>query len=63
MIDNMNPNSQFHPYLPMNEIPAVERRQAGLSSKIREYARANPAVVLGALAALAIGVGLLRRRV
>jgi hypothetical protein len=83
MVDNMNPNSQFHPYQPMSETPAIERQQGGLGSildklgglggirnfnmndslgKVREYARANPSVVLGGLAALAIGAGLLRKR-
>lgn len=87
MVDNMNPNSQFHPYQPMSETPAIERQQGGLNGilggilgklgglgglskvnmngslgKVREYARANPSVVLGGLAALAIGAGLLRKR-
>jgi hypothetical protein len=76
MVDNVNPNSQFHPYQPMNDTPASERQQGGLGSilgklggmrnvninSIREYARAKPGVVLGGLAALAIGAGLLRRR-
>lgn len=87
MVDNVNPNSQFHPYQPMNEIPASERQQGGLGSilgsvlgklggtgslsnvnmngslgKVREYARAKPGVVLGGLAALVIGAGLLRKR-
>ncbi len=25
MVDNVNPNSQFHPYQPINDTPAVER--------------------------------------
>ena len=83
MIDNVNPNSQFHPYQPMNDTPATERQQSGLGAilgklgglgglrnvnmndtlgKVREYARAKPGVVLGGLAALVIGAGLLRRR-
>jgi hypothetical protein len=94
MVDNVNPNSQFHPYQPMNETPATERPQGGLNGilggilgklggvgglgsignsmrnvnvngslgKVREYARAKPGVVLGGLAALAIGAGMLRRR-
>jgi len=87
MVDNVNPNSQFHPYQPMNETPAAERQQDGLGAlingvlgklggtgslsnvnmngslgKVREYARAKPGVVLGGLAALAIGAGLLRKR-
>ena len=80
MVDNVNPNNQFHPYQPMNETPAIERQQGGLNGilgsvlgrlggagnnslgKVREYARAKPGVVLGGLAALAIGAGLLRKR-
>lgn len=79
MVDNVNPNSQFHPYQPMNDTPAAERQQGGLGgilgrlgglggmrnvnmNSVREYARAKPGVVLGGLAALAIGAGLLRRR-
>lgn len=31
MVDNMNPNSQFHPYQPMSETPAIERQQGGLN--------------------------------
>ena len=65
MVDNMNPNSQFHPYQPVNDTPAVERMKNALPGgldKFREYARSKPGVVLGGLAALAIGAGLLRRR-
>ena len=72
MVDNVNPNSQFHPYQPVNDTPAAERlKQVGTGfgdtlngslSKVRDYARTKPGVVLGGLAALAIGVGLLRKR-
>jgi len=86
MVDNINPNSQFHPYQPVNDTPAAERPLGGLGSilnkvgmgglgdrmgnvrvgdsinKVRDYARAKPGVALGALAALAIGAGLMRRR-
>ena len=69
MIDNVNPSSQFHPYQPVNDTPASERRQGGLSdtlngslNKVRDYARSNPGVILGGLAALAIGAGLMRKR-
>lgn len=67
MVDNVNPNSQFHPYQPMNDTPAAERMKNALPSglgldKFREYARSKPGVVLGGLAALAIGAGLMRRR-
>ena len=73
MVDNVNPNSQFHPYQPVNDMPASERQQGGLRGmlgstlnsslgSVREYAKAKPGVVLGGLAALAIGAGLLRKR-
>ena len=76
MVDNMNPNSQFHPYQPVNETPNAERSAGrfpnlgSLSSmnwqdpvnKARDYARSNPAKAIGALAALAIGAGLMRGR-
>jgi hypothetical protein len=79
MVDNMNPNSQFHPYQPVNETPNAERRPSvlgglgnlgnlrnmdwqGSVNKARDYARNKPGVALGALAALAIGAGLLRGR-
>ena len=61
MIDNVNPSSQFHPYQPMNDTPASELVRSGLD-KVREFARAKPAVVLGGLAALVIGAALMRRR-
>jgi hypothetical protein len=68
MIDNLNPTSQFHPYTPMNDTPATERLstvRSGVSGKLdnlRAYARQNPGRVLGGLAALVIGAGLMRRR-
>jgi hypothetical protein len=69
MVDNMNPTNQFHPYQPMSDTPASERSPGRLGAnlndalgKVREYARAKPGVVLGGLAALAIGMGLMRRR-
>ena len=86
MVDNLNPNSQFHPYQPVNDTHASERSMGGLGgilnkigagglgdrmsnvrvsdsiNKVRDYARAKPGVALGALAALAIGAGLMRRR-
>ena len=63
MVDNISPNSQFHPYQPMNDIPAVERPMKGKLERFRQYARAKPGVVLGGLAALSIGAGLWWRRV
>ena len=69
MIDNVNPNSQFHPYQPIKDTPAAERQPSGLRDtingslgKVRDYARTNPGVVLGGLAALATGAGLMRKR-
>jgi len=77
MVDNINPTSQFHPYQPMKDMPIAEREPSGLSDmmskmrsidvnsslgKLRTYAQANPGKVLGGLAAVVIGLGLLRRR-
>jgi len=31
MVDNINPNSQFHPYQPMRATPNSELRGSGLS--------------------------------
>jgi len=77
MVDNLNPTSQFHPYQPMGDTPQSERSESGLAGmvkklgwadvneyvgKLRSYARANPAKVLGALVAVALGLGLLRKR-
>jgi hypothetical protein len=62
MIDNVNPNSQFHPYQPMNDTPASERRTKSSLDKVRDYTRVKPGIILGGLAALAIGAGLLRKR-
>jgi hypothetical protein len=96
MVDNMNPNTQFHPYQPETSTPAVEKPVTGFGSilqrvgidtrslgidtgslgslgnsmknmdvkgsveKARGYARANPGMVLGGLAAAVIGMGLMR---
>ncbi len=75
MIDNTNPNSQFHPYLPMDATPHSEMSGGGLSGMLKKigiddrsvdrargFAQKNPSMVLGGLAALAIGMGLMRRR-
>lgn len=92
MVDNVNPNTQFHPYQPQDATPQADRvSQSGLggilsrfgidSSKIgalggnlknidvrgqldraRAAAQKNPSLVLGGLAALAIGAGLMRKR-
>lgn len=77
MVDNLNPTSQFHPYQPMDDTPQSERPESGLAGmvkklgsadvneslgKLRRYARENPGKVLGGLAAVAIGLGLLLKR-
>ena len=75
MVDNVNPNSQFHPYQPMNATPNSEKTGSGLSGMLKKigidsgsverargFAQKNPSMVLGGLAALAIGMGLMRRR-
>lgn len=92
MVDNTNPTSQFHPYLPQDATPQTGNSPAsglgGILSKlgidqskigalggsmknvdvrghlnnVRGMAQRNPNLVLGGLAALAIGAGLLRRR-
>ena len=61
MVDNLNPTSQFHPYQPMNDIPNADRKNSSIR-KLRAYARANPGKLLGGIAAVVIGLGLLRRR-
>lgn len=88
MVDNVNPNTQFHPYQPQNAVPQTGApTSSGLSgilsrfgidqsklgalgntnlsghlTKARGMAQKNPGMVLGGLAALAIGAGLMRRR-
>jgi hypothetical protein len=73
MIDNTNPTNQFHPYQPPEE---QKRPLAGngfgdmlskagfgdILNKARTTARSNPGALLGGLAAVAIGAGLLRKR-
>jgi hypothetical protein len=70
MVDNLNPTSQFHPYQPMDDVPQSERIATKLGSadvneslrKLRSYAQANPGKILAGLAAVVIGLGLLRKR-
>jgi hypothetical protein len=70
MVDNVNPVSQFHPYQPQTATPNAEKLSRGglgaqLSGQLdraRTLARNNSGMVLGGLAALAIGAGLMRRR-
>ena len=69
MVDNVNPNSQFHPYQPMTETPVSEKLTGGLKGMLnnaqgsmQKLNAKNPALILGGLAALAIGMGLMRKR-
>lgn len=86
MVDNTNPNTQFHPYIPADAIPQTGKpvnQTTGLGgilgklgidsskfgalgganlNKVRGVAQNNGSLVLGGLAALAIGAGLMRRR-
>lgn len=61
MVDNVNPTNQFHPYQPMKETPVAERQPPSVLNKVRDYAKARPGMILGGLAAAAIGLGMLRR--
>lgn len=87
MVDNTNPTSQFHPYVPQDAVPqtgndmtsstglggilskfGIDQSKIGaLGSngqwgKVQNLARNNSGLVLGGLAALAIGAGLMRKR-
>jgi hypothetical protein len=86
MVDNMNPTSQFHPYVPQNATPqtgnpvssttglggilnklGIDQSKigalgSGSLGNVRTMARNNGGLVLGGLAALAIGAGLMRKR-
>lgn len=74
MVDNSIPTSQFHEYQRPEAIPHSEMERGGLGgmldkfgmdpriAKMRDFARQKPGAVLGGLAALVIGAGLLRRR-
>ena len=75
MVDNTNPTNQFHPYQPSTAVPHSEVRPSGLESMLnrvglnsksvenaRGWAQKNPSKVLGGLAALAIGLGMMRGR-
>ncbi len=75
MVDKISPTNQFHPYQPTDAIPHRDMPSGGLSSMMkriglgrgslasaRGVAQKNPGVVLGGLAALVIGAGLMRRR-
>ena len=67
MVDNSNPTNQFHPYQAPDVTPVADRELKGANwqgslNKVRDYARQNPGKALGALAALAIGAGLMRKK-
>ena len=74
MEDKLNPTSQFHPYQPPDTSAMGSGLRGGLGdmmrksgidgqiNKARDLARKNPGAVLGGLAALVIGAGLLRGR-
>jgi hypothetical protein len=64
MVDNTNPTSQFHPYQPpeMDKPPLAGNGFSDMLEKVRTTARNNPGALLGGLAAVAIGAGLLRKR-
>ena len=78
MVDNTNPTTQFHPYQPVNDVPQADRPVAtglggllnsvrnvnfkGGLNKARGVAGNNGALVLGGLAALVIGAGMMRKR-
>lgn len=86
MVDNMNPTSQFHPYVPQTATPQTGNTPASMTGlggilnklgidqskigalgsgslgNVRTMAQNNSGLVLGGLAALAIGAGLMRKR-
>lgn len=75
MVDNTNPTNQFHPYQPSTAVPHTEKPTGGLGdilnrvglnnqsvTNARGWAQKNPSKVLGGLAALAIGLGMMRGR-
>lgn len=63
MVDNSVPTKQFHEYQRPEAIPHSEMKRGGRRiEKMRDFARQRPGAILGGLAALVIGAGLLRRR-
>ncbi len=73
MVDNTNPTNQFHPYQPPEErkeplagngfSDMLSKTGMGdMLNKARTTARSNPGALLGGLAAVAIGAGLLRKK-
>lgn len=69
MVDNVNPVSNFHPYQPVSDVPAAERLPVGWkgllqklrSMDVRGWVRSKPLLLVGGIAALAIGAGVVRR--
>lgn len=41
MVDNSIPNSQFHPYQPVNDTPAASREMGGLSGILNKIGMGN----------------------
>lgn len=65
MIDNVNHTSDFQVDDSQRSTSSADQWKNNVSAKVnqfRDYARANPSKVLGGLAALAIGAGLMRGR-
>lgn len=90
MVDTVNPNTQFHPYQPVDAVPqtgssnlsstglggilgklGIDQSKIGALggslknvnlSNVRTAAQNNSGLVLGGLAALVIGAGLMRKR-
>jgi hypothetical protein len=69
MVDNLNPTNQFHPYRRETSVPMAQRPRRGLRMRVkqslrgvRSYVRANPATVLGGVAAIAVSFGVMRAR-
>ncbi len=69
MVDNVNPVSNFHPYQPVSDVPAAQKPVTGwrgLLQKVRSFdargwVRSKPALLVGGIAALAIGIGVARK--
>ena len=80
MVDNVNPTTQFHPYVTPDKVPQtgnvptnnsgiggmitgmMSKFNAGSVKNARGFAQNNSGLVLGGLAALVIGAGLMRKR-
>jgi len=65
MVDKLNPTNQFHPYQPPEDVkrqPLAGNGFGDMMERARTMARSNPGALLGGLAAVAIGAGLLRKK-